>query len=61
VAPGARNDGFGDVIRDALSFGAARGCHPTHYAPVVRPLLAAWLAILLLRLFRNRQAVWQTR
>lgn len=61
VSAGRRNDGWGDVLRDATRLGATRSCHPSHYAPVIRPLILAWLLVLSLRLFRSRQAVWRTR
>jgi len=57
VSAGRHNDGWSDVLRDALRFGSARGCYPSHYAPVIRPLILVWLLVVGLRLFRNRQAV----
>lgn len=61
IAPGDRNDGFGDVLRDALSTSAPRGCHPINYKSVFWPLLISWMLLLGLRLFRGRQAVWAAR
>lgn len=61
IGPGARNDGFGDVVRDAFRVAPGRGCHPINYKPVFWPLWTAWVLLISLRLFRNRQAVWSTR
>lgn len=61
VSPGRNNDGWGDVLRDVFRFGTSRGCHPSNYAPVIRPLIVAWILVLLLRLFRNRQTKWRMR
>ncbi|GAB5446482.1 hypothetical protein [Gymnodinialimonas sp.] len=61
IAPGPRNDGFGDVIRDAITWQPARGCHPINYKPVFWPLWAGWMLLSFLRLFRGRQQVWAQR
>lgn len=61
ISPGARNDGFSDVVRDALRRGAPRGCNPINYKPVFWPLVLGWLLLAGLHLFRDRQAVWAKR
>lgn len=61
ISPGARNDDFTDVLRDAISFSTARGCHPINYKPVFWPLWVGWMLLAGLRVFRNRQAVWAER
>lgn len=61
IGPGPRNDGFGDVVRDALSMGPSRGCHPINYKPVFWPLWTSWMLLAGLRLFRGRQQEWAKR
>lgn len=61
IRPGPRNDGFWDVIRDALSMRSARGCHPINYKPVFWPLWIAWMLLASWRLFRDRQREWAKR
>ncbi|OAN71748.1 hypothetical protein A8B78_19875 [Jannaschia sp. EhC01] len=61
IAPGPRNDGFFDVIRDGLSWTPTRGCHPINYKPVFWPLWFSWTLLAFLRLFRGRQQEWARR
>lgn len=61
IGPGARNDQFIDVLRDAFTFGPARGCYPINYKPVFWPLWIAWMLLVNLRLLRGRQKVWSAR
>lgn len=61
IAPGARNDSFDDVLRDAIRMAPARGCHPINYQPVFWPLWSTWLLLSFWRLLRGRQAEWARR
>lgn len=61
IAPGARNDGFGDALRDAFRIASARGCHPINYKPVFWPLWSGWMLLACVRVFRGRQAAWAKR
>lgn len=61
MSPGPRNDGFSDVLRDAIRMGGSRGCHPINYQPVFWPLWTGWMLLANLRLFRGRQKVWAAR
>ncbi|ABD54804.1 hypothetical protein Jann_1887 [Jannaschia sp. CCS1] len=61
IAPGPRNDGFLDVLRDGISWQPSRGCHPINYKPVFWPLWTSWMLLANLRLFRGRQKVWAAR
>lgn len=61
LGPGANNDGFGDVMRDALRWQGTRGCHPMRYATVFWPLWTVWMLLMCWRLLRYRQSLWATR
>lgn len=61
INPGPRNNGFNDALRDAFSFGTARGCHPINYKPVFWPLFVGWVLLAGLRVFRGRQEAWAKR
>lgn len=61
LAPGARNDGFGDALRDSFSFRSSRGCFAINYKPVFWPLWLGWMLLASLRMFRGRQQEWAKR
>ncbi len=61
ISPGRNNDGFWDVVRDAVRLQGTRGCHPMHYAPIFWPLCILWMCLGFWRLFRYRQSVWASR
>ncbi|MEX3015638.1 hypothetical protein [Gymnodinialimonas hymeniacidonis] len=61
IAPGPNNDGFGDILRDAIRWQAPRGCHPMNYTSVFWPLWAVWMLLINWRLFRYGQSVWASR
>ncbi|WP_224814573.1 hypothetical protein [Hasllibacter sp. MH4015] len=53
ASPGPANDTWDDVLRDALHFAPARGCHPINYRPVFWPLLFSWMLLMGLRFYRK--------
>lgn len=61
IGPGPRNDSFYDALRDAVWFGAARGCYPINYRPVFWPLWLGWMVLVSLRLLRGKQVEWAKR
>lgn len=61
IGPGARNDHFSDVLRDAVTVAPSRGCYPINYKPVFWPLWIGWMLLAALRLLRGRQKVWAAR
>lgn len=57
MIPGARNDSWDDVLRDAVRLAPSRGCFPMNYRPVFWPLLLSWLLLASVRLFRAGGAI----